>query len=64
MFKTHLVLSLLSAMLGVDGSSGPPSSPSPNRVQEITLTVDTELTDKQRIEAEARKSVAQSLVNE
>lgn len=64
MFKTSLVLSLLSAMLGVDGSSTASSNPQQNKVQEIALAVDSELTDKQRIEAEARKNVAQSLVND
>lgn len=64
MFKTSLVLSLLSAMLGVDGFSGPPSNPPQNKVQETSLAIDSELTDKQRIEAEARKNVAQSLINE
>ena len=64
MFKTSLVLSLLSAMLGVDSGSGPVSNTAKNKVQESALAIETEPTDKQRIEADARKIVAKSLLNE
>ena len=64
MLKTPLVLSLLSAMLGVESSSGPITGSLQPKVQEAASAPAPELTDKQRIEAEARKSVAHSLVNE
>lgn len=64
MLKTSLVLSLLSAMLGVDGSSRTLEQTPQGKVQEAALAIGSESTDKQRIEADARKIVAQSLVNE
>jgi hypothetical protein len=64
MLKTSLVLSMLSAMLSVEGSSKSLEQITPTKVPEAASAVDIEKTDKHRIEAEARQNVAQSLINE
>jgi len=65
MLRTSLLLSVLSAMLGVESSSKSMERTTQNRTQESSLVTTTELTDEQRqIEAEARQNVGHSLVDE
>ncbi len=65
MLRTSLLLSVLSAMLGVESSSKSMERTTQNRTQESSLVITTELTDEQRqIEAEARQNVGHSLVDE
>ncbi|MBU6239267.1 MAG: hypothetical protein KGQ51_15710 [Planctomycetes bacterium] len=64
MLKTSLLLSVLTAMLGVEGSPRSMERTSQNKVQETSLDITTELTDNQRIEAEARQNLGHSLIEE
>jgi len=64
MLRTSLLLSVLSAMLGVESSSKSMERTTQNKTQESSLIITTELTDEQQIEAEARQNVGHSLVDE
>lgn len=64
MLRTSLLLSVLSAALSVETSNPSLERNSQNKTPESSLVIATELTDEQRIEAEARQSVGHSLVEE
>lgn len=64
MLKTSLLLSVLSALFSVEISNKTTETTSRTKVQETSLAVEKELTDNQRIEAEARQNVGHSLTEE
>jgi hypothetical protein len=64
MLKTSLLLSVLSAMLSVEGPSRSMEKTTQNNAQETAFDITTELTDDERIEADARQNVGHSLVDE
>lgn len=64
MLKTSLLLSVLSAMLSMEVSNKSTESSSTNKTQESSLVFDTQQSDTQRIEEEARRHVGHSLADD
>jgi|JI9StandDraft_1071089.scaffolds.fasta_scaffold00843_8 hypothetical protein len=64
MLKTSLLLSVLSAMLSVEVSNKSTDSSTSTKAQDSSLVVNTEQSDEQRIEEEARRHVGHTLADD